>query len=171
MTFGGLCTVWGMRIARGIAAAACAGLVGAGLSACGGDDESSGDGGESDTPTSVAKLSDIPDAVLVIKPDSKIAPESYRTAKITSAAASANGESVDVNFEAGPDLCSLFTGYATHETEDEVEVTVIVGEQKNCKGDSTVRTTVLNVDDEVGDRDVVVSPYSQDSIPIKKPSE
>lgn len=150
----------------------CAGLAVAGLSACSGDDEpSGGDSDTSEAPTSVAKLSDIPDAVLVIKPDSKIAPASYRTAKVTSAAASANGQSVDVNFEAGPDVCSLFTGYATHETEDEVEVTVIVGEQKKCEGEPTVRTTVLNVDKGVGDREVVISPYSQDSIPIEHPSE
>ena len=150
----------------------CAGLAVVGLGACSGDDEASGgDNKTSEAPTSIAKLSDIPDAVLVIKPDSKIAPASYRTAKITSAAASANGKSVDVNFEAGPDVCSLFTGYATHETDDEVEVTVIVGEQKKCEGDPTVRTTVLNVDQQVGDREVVVSPYSQDSIPIENPSK
>ena len=150
----------------------CAGLAVVGLSACSGEDEPSGDDTEtSAAPSSISQLSDIPDAVLVIKPDSQIAPESYRTAMITSAAASANGESVDVNFEAGPDVCSIFTGYATHETDSEVEVTVIVGEQKNCEGDPTVRTTVLNVDDKIGERDVVVSPYSQESIPIKNPSK
>lgn len=161
-----------MRIARGIAALTCACVAAVGLAACSGDEEQTGDETPpSETPASVAELSDIPDAVLVIKPDSADAPATYRTAKITSASPSANGQAVDVNFEAGPDLCSIFTGYATHETDDEVEVTVIVGEQKSCEGESTVRTTVLNVDEPVGDREVVISPYSEQSIPIEHPAE
>lgn len=161
-----------MRIARGVAVLCCAAVATAALSACSGDDEKTGNGTKTDeAPDSVAKLSDIPDAVLVIKPDSEDAPATYRTAKVTSAEASASGEAIDVNFEAGPDVCSIFTGYATHETGDEIEVTVIVGEQKDCDGTSTVRTTVLNVDDPIDDRGVVVSPYSEDSIPIDRPAE
>ena len=168
-----MCTVWGMRIARGIAGLTCVCVAAIGLSACSGDDDEEtpgGDEGTSEAPSSVAKLSDIPDAVLVIKPDSADAPKTYRTAKITSANASANGEAIDVNFEAGPDMCSVFTGYATNESDAEIKVTVIVGEDGECEGESTVRTTVLNVDEPVDDRDVVVSPYSEESVPIEKPA-
>ena len=150
----------------------CACVAAVGLSACSDDDEqaSGGDTEKSEVPSEVGKLSDIPEAVLVIKPDSEGSPAKYRTAKITSADASSNGEAIDVNFEAGPDMCSIFTGYATNESPDEIEVTVIVGDQKDCEGKSTVRTTVLNVDKPVGDREVVISPYSEESIPIKRPS-
>ena len=149
----------------------CAAALAMAASACSGEDDRADDEPTESGPSSVDRLSDIPDAVLVIKPKSQGAPKTYRTAKIVSANPSESGESIDVNFEAGPDLCSMFTGYATQESDSTIEVTVIIGEQADCTGDPTERTTVLNVDEPVGDRDVVVSQYSQESIPIKNPAQ
>ncbi|UYM04988.1 hypothetical protein [Solicola gregarius] len=159
-----------MRIARGVAAVTCAIAIALAASACSGDDDEGDDEPTEAAPTAVDRLSDIPDAILVIKPGSQGAPKTYRTAKVDSANPSASGKAVDVNFEGGPDLCSIFTGYATHETDSTIEVTVIIGEQAGCTGDPTRRTTVLNVDEPVGDRDIVISKYSQDSLPIENPS-
>lgn len=145
-------------------------LVGLVLTACGGDDEGEPADEPSETPpTAVAKLSDIPGVVPVVKPGSPQAPETYRTAEITQAEGAPDASAVNVNYESGPDLCAEFTGYAMQETESTIEVTVIVGEQDGCNGKPTLRTTVLNTDEPVGDREVVVSKYSRQSIPIKNP--
>ena len=146
-------------------------LLGLALTACGGDDEAPADEPTEASPTAVAKLSDIPGVVPVVKPTQKGAPETYRTAKVTQAEASApDASNINVNYESGPDLCAEFTGYALQESESTVEVTVIIGEQEGCSGKPTLRTTVLTTDEPVGDREVVVSEYSQESLPIKNPS-
>lgn len=156
-----------MRNARGTTVL-CAVLVGMTLTACSGEDEDPEESTD-DGPTAIAALSDIPEAVLVIKPDAPDAPKTYRTAEVTEASPSPDGGAVNVNFKAGPDVCSVFTGYATEESESRINVTVIVGEKDGCSGKSTVRTTVLTVDDPVGERDVDVSEYSKESLPIEDP--
>lgn len=144
-----------------------AGLV---LTACSGDDDEPSDEPTQAAPTEVAKLSDIPDALLVIKPGSKDAPQTYSTAEVTHVSGTPDASSVNVDYQSGPDLCAIFTGYATHETDSTIEVTVIIGEQAGCTGKPTTRTTVLNTDEPVGDRKVVVSPYSQQALPIEDPT-
>lgn len=144
-------------------------LVALSLTACSGDDDEPSDSPSEAAPTEVAKLSDIPDAVLVIKPGSPDAPQAYRTAEITHVGGEPGARSVSVDYQSGPDLCSMFTGYATQESDSAIDVTVIVGEQPGCTGDPTTRTTVLNLDAPVGDRKLEVSRYSQQSLPIDNP--
>lgn len=139
------------------------------VSACNGDGDTSDEPAES-APTSIAKLSDIPGAVLLTKPDEPDAPATYRTAEITSVSGDPDARTVNVNFESGPDLCSVVSGYAVDESDTTISVTVIIGEQKNCTGEPTTRTTVLNVKGAVGDRDVVASTFSETSLPIEDPS-
>lgn len=141
------------------------------LSACGGGDEAPTDEPAEAPPTAVAKLSDIPNVQLLVEPEAPDAPKTYRTGEITAAEASApDASTVNVNYESGPDVCAEFAGYAMQESDATIEVTVIVGEQAGCTGKSTLRTTVLNTDEPVGDRDVVVSEYSEQSIPVEDPT-
>ncbi|MGI8954517.1 MAG: hypothetical protein ACR2FL_08090 [Nocardioidaceae bacterium] len=111
--------------------------------------------------TSLSSVKEIPGIVMIDKTW-----DSYRTAKITEVGAAVSGQGIDVNYLAGPEACSGFAGYATQKSGSTIQVTIVEGTDKGCKGEPTNRATVLPVQDGVGDSTVEISAYSAAAVAI-----
>lgn len=134
-------------------------------SCSGNDDKDAGKKPSAPATITLKTVKDIPGVTMI---DGDEPWPIYSTAKIVQVDAGAGGRTIDVNYEAGPDLCSGFAGYAVDTTAKTAAVTVVMGRKATCTGKGKERTTVLPIAAGLGGAKPTISKYSVKAIPIGK---
>lgn len=93
--------------------------------------------------------------------------ESFRTAKVTAVTGRPDSRAVDVTYEASDATCERFAGFAEDRTDDELQVTIVIGRDDGCEPGAPVpSTTAIPLKEPLGPVTPVASPYSKESIEI-----
>ncbi|KAA1419932.1 hypothetical protein FE697_018735 [Mumia zhuanghuii] len=132
------------------------------LSGCSGDDDSPSSGPTTAAPPSLSSLGELDGLTMI-----DTSWEEFRTAKVTEVTGRPDARAVDVAFEASDAACEALAGYASQRDEDEVRVTIVIGQQEGCEPGAVVAAkTSVPLARPLGDAQPVASAYSKESIEI-----
>ncbi|MGH1562969.1 hypothetical protein [Mumia sp. DW29H23] len=93
--------------------------------------------------------------------------EAFRTAKVTAVTGRPDARAVDVTYEATDATCEALAGFAERRTEDQVQVTIVIGHEDDCEpGAPVTARTSVPLTEPLGTAEPVASRFSAESIEI-----
>ncbi len=93
--------------------------------------------------------------------------DSFRTAKVTAVTGRPDSRAVDVAYEASDATCEQLAGFAEKRTDDQLQVTLVIGREDGCEPGAPVpATTTVPLKEPLGTVAPVASPYSEETLDI-----
>ncbi|WP_370614058.1 hypothetical protein [Mumia sp. Pv 4-285] len=132
------------------------------LTACSDDGDAPASGSDAPAAPSLSSLGELSGLTMI-----DTSWEAFRTAKVTAVTGRPDARAVDVAYEASDAECEALAGFATQREDDQVRVTLVIGQDETCEPGSIVpATTSVPLVRPLGTAEPVASTYSTGSIEI-----
>lgn len=132
------------------------------VSACSGGGDEPAPAAETSAPPTLSSLGALDGLTMI-----DTSWESFRTAKVLTVTGRPDTRAVDVTYEASDATCEKFAGFAEDRTDDELQVTIVIGRDDGCEpGAPVAATTSLPLTEPLGTVKPVASPYSEEPLEI-----